>query len=344
MPDLLALESYDYDLPPELIAQHPLPERSASRLMHLRRSTGSITHSHFPVITDLLSEGDVLVMNNSRVIPARLYGTKDNGTRIEVLLLHNIQGQSWQCMVHPGKRLKHPQYIRFADTMRGYISEPDQDGLREIEFECVGDFWDELDSIGHIPLPPYIHRKDESEDKDRYQTVYAQERGSVAAPTAGLHFSPEILSQLRDKGVLTYFVTLHVGMGTFLPVKTERIEQHKMHGEFCTISPDCANAVNTAKAKGHKVVAVGSTSARTLESFYQDGSLQSGSKWTSIFIYPGKVMHAVDAMITNFHLPKSSLLMMISAFAGYELVRKAYREAVVERYRFFSYGDAMFID
>lgn len=344
MPDLLALESYDYDLPQELIAQHPLAERAASRLMHVSRKSGNIEHTTFSRITELLHPGDVLVMNNSRVIPARLFGTKDNGTRIEVLLLHNLHDSTWQCMVHPGKRLKHPQYLHFSETMRGKISDPDAEGLREISFECVGDFWDELDKIGHIPLPPYIHRADETEDKERYQTVYAKEKGSVAAPTAGLHFTPEILKELTDKGVKTCFVTLHVGMGTFLPVKTERIEQHVMHGEYCTVNADCADAVNQAREAGNRIVAVGSTSARTLESFYADGCLQSGSKWTSIFIYPGKQMQAVDALITNFHLPKSSLLMMISAFAGYELVRRAYQEAVTERYRFFSYGDAMFIE
>jgi S-adenosylmethionine:tRNA ribosyltransferase-isomerase len=343
MPDLLDLDTYDYHLPPELIAQYPLPERDSSRLLHLDRSTGSINHLRFPDIVDLLYPGDVLVLNNSKVIPARLYGAKASGTRIEIFLLHNIESNRWKCMVHPGKRLKLAQKLSFSDTLSGWVSLPDADGLREIEFACEGDFWDELEQVGHVPLPPYIRRKDEEKDRRTYQTVYASQPGSVAAPTAGLHFTPELLDSLRDKGVILCELMLHVGMGTFLPVKTPRIDEHKMHSEFCTITEEVADLVNRARTEGCRIIPVGSTAMRTLESFQSEGVLRSGSQWTDIFIYPGRKIRMADALVTNFHLPKSSLLMLISAFAGLEQVKRAYRSAVEERYRFFSYGDAMFI-
>ncbi len=343
MPDLLDLEAYDYELPRDLIAQYPLPERSSSRLLQLDRATGSISHLHFGDIVDLLHPGDVLVVNESKVIPARLYGTKANGTRVEILLLNRLEGSTWKCLVHPGKRLKSPQWLDFSPRLRGWVSTADAEGLREIEFENAANYWQEVEKIGHVPLPPYIRRPDENSDRQTYQTVYAREPGSVAAPTAGLHFTDELLQTLKSKDVDICKVILHVGMGTFLPVKCQRIDQHKMHSEFCSISEATAEAVNAAKSDGKRVIAVGSTSIRTLETFWQDGRLQSGSRWTDIFIYPGIELHAADALVTNFHLPKSSLLMMISAFAGYDLIRRAYQEAVEQRYRFFSYGDAMLI-
>jgi len=343
MVDLLDLDSYDYYLPQELIAQYPLKDRSSSRLMHIDRKTGTIYHLYFRDLVDLLNPGEVLVINNSKVIPARLYGYKDNGTKIEVLLLNHLEGSKWKCMVHPGKRLKREQVLWFSSQLEGWISLPDEDGLRVIEFNNPDTYWKEIECIGHTPLPPYIKRVDEAEDRQTYQTVYAKEPGSVAAPTAGFHFTEEMLSQLQEKGIQIVNIILHIGMGTFVPIKTPRIDQHKMHSEFCTILEETANVINKAKLEGRRVIAVGSTSIRTLESFWENGSLMSGSKWTDIFIYPGKKIQVADALITNFHLPKSTLLMMISAFAGYELTRKAYEIAVQERYRFFSYGDAMYI-
>jgi S-adenosylmethionine:tRNA ribosyltransferase-isomerase len=344
MPDLNRLEAYDYDLPHELIAQYPLPDRSSSRLMRVCRASGRISHHCFTDITRFLHPREVLVLNNSAVIPARLFGTKSNGTKIEVLLLHKVNETRWKCMVHPGKRLKHEQYLDFSASLRGLISLPDPDGLREIEMETKGDFWTELSKAGHVPLPPYIKRPDESSDCNTYQTVYASEKGSVAAPTAGLHFTPELLHQIQEKGVTVCYVTLHVGIGTFLPVKTNDITRHKMHSEFCTVPQETADAVNSALLDGRRIISVGSTSTRTLESFYHEGYVTHGSRWTDIYIYPGRQIEVVKAMITNFHLPKSSLLMMISAFAGYDIVREAYAEAIANAYRFFSYGDAMLIE
>lgn len=342
-PEPLDLESYDYELPLELIAQHPLPQRDGSRLMYVNRQDGSLKHMKFNLLPQLLQKGDLLVLNDSKVIPARLFGKKQNGTKIEVLLLNEVSGSSWKCMVHPGKRLKQEQCLEFSNGLQGFVSLPDSDGLRIISFNSKGDFWDQLKQVGHVPLPPYIKRDDQCQDHQNYQTVYAQHKGSVAAPTAGLHFTDALLQQLQNMGVNIIKLTLHVGMGTFLPVKTSRIDAHKMHAEYCTITPETAQMVNEAKQKKNRIIAVGSTSARTLESFWQNNALQSGSKWTDIFIYPGVKMQVVDAMITNFHLPKSSLLMMISAFAGIDLIQKAYQEAIKESYRFFSYGDAMFI-
>lgn len=343
MPDLHSLSAYDYVLPSELIAQYPLEDRSSSRLMSVSRHTGEISRHHFSDIGKFFTPGDVLVLNNSEVIPARLFGTKENGTRIEVLLLHKVNDTRWKCMVHPGKRLKYEQYLQFSPTLKGCISLPDDDGLREIDMLPEGDFWEELHKAGHVPLPPYIKRPDAACDIETYQTIYAKEKGSVAAPTAGLHFTPELMKELQTNGIRICYVTLHVGIGTFLPVKADDITQHKMHSEYCTVSPETAAMVNEALHCGHRVIPVGSTSMRTLESFFQNGCVQSGSRWTDIYIYPGCDIKVASAMITNFHLPKSSLLMMISAFAGYDLVRKAYNEAVKEKYRFFSYGDAMLI-
>ena len=343
MPDLLDLETYNYQLPQELIAQYPLPDRGSSRLLHLDRETGDVSHLSFRDIVSHLNPGEVLILNSSRVIPARLFGRKDNGTQVEVLLVNKLSDSTWRCMVHPGRRLKKEQWIEFSPTLKGFVSLPDGDGLREIEFSPAQGYWHVIEEIGHMPLPPYIRRTDEASDRNRYQTVYATEPGSVAAPTAGLHFDSGLLDELKQKGVQIRYVVLHVGLGTFLPVKSERIDQHKMHSEYCTVPPETAEAVNSAIAGGRRVIAVGSTSMRTLESFTREGRLESGSRWTDIFIYPGYRFQIASALITNFHLPKSSLLMMISAFAGLENVMKAYQMAVRERYRFFSYGDAMYI-
>lgn len=342
--DLLSLKAYDYPLPKELIAQFPTDKRSESRLMHLKRKSGSITQRKFCDIIELLNAGDLLVVNSSKVFPARLFASKENGTPIEVLLLHQKSELQWQCMVSPGKRLKAAQWLIFSDNLRGYCSQGDSEGFRTIDFTCKVPFWDELQLIGHIPLPPYIERNDGIMDKQRYQTVYAKELGSVAAPTAGLHFDEALLSSLKAKGVGLCEVILHVGIGTFRPVKTERITDHIMHSELATIPQSTAEQINLAKREGRRIICVGTTSTRSVESFWQDGALQSGSKWTDIFIYPGIPFKVADAMITNFHLPQSTLLMMISAFAGYELTMHAYQQAVAENYRFFSYGDAMFIE
>ncbi|PKN72231.1 MAG: tRNA preQ1(34) S-adenosylmethionine ribosyltransferase-isomerase QueA [Candidatus Cloacimonetes bacterium HGW-Cloacimonetes-3] len=343
-PDLLKLASYDYPLPKELIAQHPTAERRESRLMHVQRKSAIVQHRKFSDILQLLNAGDVLVINSSKVFPARLFATKENGSTIEVLLLHQIEEQLWKCMVSPGKRLKTAQWLQFSDSLRAYVSPGDSEGLREIRFESDLPFWDEIYRIGHIPLPPYIVRNDNVLDHERYQTVYAKELGSVAAPTAGLHFDAELIKALANKGIIIAEVVLHVGIGTFRPVKADIITDHVMHAELATISESSARQIQLAKDEHRRVVCVGTTSARSVESFWSDGIMQSGSKWTDIFIYPGVDFNVVDAMITNFHLPQSTLLMMISALGGYELIMHAYSEAISNRYRFFSYGDAMFIE
>lgn len=343
MPDLLKKSSYFYNLPKHLIAQYPLKDRQQSRLMVLDKKSQSISHQHFYDIVDLLNEGDVLVLNTTKVIPARLFAHKENGTQIEVFLLNEITKGVWKCLVHPGKRIKKPQHIVFSDELTGFISDSDADGLREISFNCNTDLWQLLDKLGHVPLPPYIERNDETQDHASYQTVYASENGSVAAPTAGLHFTTEILDKLKTKSVILAEVILHVGLGTFRPVKVDDIRQHKMHSEFCTITEATAGLVNQAKHEGRRVIAVGTTSVRTLESFYQDGKLHAGQRWTDIFIYPGKEFGIVDALLTNFHLPESTLIMLVSAFAGHDFTLRAYDTAVKEQYRFFSYGDAMLV-
>lgn len=345
MTDFFSLNTYDYHLPMERIAQNPLPDRSSSRLLILDKRNASISHHHFWEAVDFLQAGDVLVLNTSKVFPARLFGKKENGTSVEVFLLHCVEANFWQCMIHPGKRIKHPQSLWFSDTLQGFIGDPDEEGLRIIELISEGELFDEFERIGHVPLPPYIHRDDNLADHQNYQTVYAEQLGSVAAPTAGFHFTSQILNQLKDKGVIILNVLLHVGIGTFRPVKTDSIKDHKMHSEFCTIEPDVAAQINLAKAQNRRVVAVGTTSVRTLESFYNPDtqSLESGNKWTDIFLYPGKSFHIVDALFTNFHLPKSTLIMLVAAFAGYDITMRAYAEAIEKEYRFFSYGDAMFI-
>lgn len=342
--DLLRLQAYDYHLPPELIAQEPMPNRRESRLMHLKRSQSSITNRNFSEIEALLNPGDVLVANSSKVFPARLYAKKENGTPIEILMLHQIENLTWKVMIFPAKRVKVPQWLIFSDNLKGYIGLSDAEGLREISFECKRAFWDEIYAIGHMPLPPYIDRSDNIQDIERYQTVYAKELGSVAAPTAGLHFDQPLLDALARKGIIFTEVVLHVGIGTFRPVKTELITDHVMHSELASISPTTAEIIQKAKDENRRVVCVGTTSTRTVESFWQNGAMQHGSKWTDIFIYPGIKFNVTDALITNFHLPQSTLLMMISAFAGYSFVIEAYQQAIENKYRFFSYGDAMFIE
>ncbi len=345
-PDLLSKAAYHYDLPQELIAQYPLAQRDQSRLMHLSCSSKSIEDRSFENLTDILQPGDLVVLNNSRVFPARIFGYKANGVKIQVLLLYpSSEENTWKCLLLPAKRVKQEQVLTFSENLQGRVyPDEDDDGIRRIKLSFAGDFWQELERIGHIPLPPYINRPDEPGDRTRYQTVYATQSGSVAAPTAGLHFSPELIQALKAKGVLFTELTLHVGIGTFRPVKTEMINEHIMHSECVEISTSVAEAVNMAKREGRRVIAVGTTSVRSLETFWDGNKLLDGNRWTNIFIYPGYSFGVPDAIITNFHLPESTLLMMISAFAGHEFIMEAYAQAVARRYRFFSYGDAMLIE
>ncbi len=336
---------FAYNLPSELIAQDPLEDRSSSRLMHLRKDTGKVVDGHFTDIKDLLKSGDVLVINNTKVLPARLYGTKeDTGAAVEILLLKRIQSDLWECLVRPGKKLKTGAHITFGDgCLRGVIEDVVEDGNRLIRFEFDGIFEEILDKLGEMPLPPYITHK--LKDKNRYQTVYAKEEGSAAAPTAGLHFTNELLEEIKNKGIKIAHVTLHVGLGTFRPVKVDDVSKHHMHSEFYVVEPSQAEIINKAKKDGRRVICVGTTSCRTLESAaVEKGVLKAGSGWTDIFIYPGYEFKMMDALITNFHLPESTLIMLVSAFAGKENVLAAYAHAVDEKYRFFSFGDAMFID
>lgn len=341
--DLLDKKSYGYDLPEELIAQFPLKERSDSRLLHLNRKSGEVNHNQFSNIVSLFNSGDVLVVNSTKVIPARLLGVKESGAKIEVFLLNHLEKDKWKCLVKPGKRCKPGTKILFSPDFYAVVVELADEGSRVVEFFYTGNFWEQLSVIGNIPLPPYIKREVEASDSVTYQTIYAKIKGSVAAPTAGLHFTEDIMSQIRAKGVTIVEVLLHVGLGTFRPVKSDRIEDHKMHSEFCSISPETAEVINKAKSENRRIITVGTTTTRTLESFAENNRVVSGEKWTDIFIYPGKELQIIDGLVTNFHMPESTLLMMISAFAGYDNVMNAYKEAVEEKYRFFSYGDAMFI-
>lgn len=338
------VKDFNYELPQELIAQDPLEDRSSSRLMVLGREDGSIRHGIFRDITDELHPGDCLVINNTKVLPARLYGTKE-GTQagIELLLLKRLSDDRWETLVKPGKKAKPGAKIIFGDgLLTGEIVEIAQEGNRVIQFSYQGIFEEILDQLGEMPLPPYITHH--LEDKQRYQTVYAKEEGSAAAPTAGLHFTPQLLAQIRAKGVEIAEVTLHVGLGTFRPVKVDHILDHHMHVEFYTITKEQADKINQAKAAGHRVIAVGTTSTRTLETVADEaGYVREASGYTQIFIYPGYQFRCIDALITNFHLPQSTLLMLVSALAGRERVLSAYEEAVREKYRFFSFGDAMLI-
>ncbi len=345
MPDFNKVQTYDYHLPQELIAQYPLEHRSASRLLCLQRTTGQIEHRTFTDLKSYLKSGDVLVVNSTKVFPARLFATKDTGARLEVFLLHNVEGKLWHCLINPGKRIRKPQWLHFSERMKAYVYRTADEGIFAVELECDGNVLEEIERIGHVPLPPYIHREDKSKDRTTYQTVYARQTGSVAAPTAGFHFTDELLQELIQMGVIVAHVLLHVGLGTFKPVATTDITDHKMHSEYCTIEPETAEIINLAKAEQRRVIAVGTTSVRTLESFWNpvSNSLESGYKWTDIFLYPGKSFNVIDALVTNFHLPQSTLLMLVSAFAGYDQTMQAYQQAIEEKYRFFSYGDAMYI-
>lgn len=334
-----------YDLPEELIAQDPLLDRSSSRLMHLDKKTGEIQHTDFKHIVNYLNPGDCLVINDTRVIPARLYGSKvGTDAGIEILLLKRKENNIWETLVKPGKKAKPGTKISFGDGLLiGEVLDIVEEGNRLIQFTYDGIFEEILDQLGEMPLPPYITHK--LQDKERYQTVYAKNEGSAAAPTAGLHFTKELLQQIQDMGVKIAHVTLHVGLGTFRPVKVDDVEKHHMHSEFYVVEEDQAKLINDTKKNGGRVISVGTTSCRTLESATdENGILQAKSGWTEIFIYPGYKFKMIDALITNFHLPESTLLMLVSALAGKEHIMKAYEEAVRERYRFFSFGDAMMIE
>lgn len=341
----MRVEDFDFDLPEELIAQVPLADRTSSKLLITDYANEKLTHTNFSKIIDELHEGDCLVLNDTKVMPARLMGTKeDTGANIEVLLLTQLEGDEWETLVKPAKRVKIGTKIVFGEGLLSAICTGLKDhGGRIFRFEYTGVFFEVLDKLGEMPLPPYIHEK--LEDKDRYQTVYAKEQGSAAAPTAGLHFTTELLEDIKAKGIKIAFVTLHVGLGTFRPVSVDSIDDHEMHSEFYRITQETAELINGVKEAGGKVVAVGTTSTRTLETVATkfDGTLKEDSGWTSIFIYPGYEFKCIDGMITNFHLPKSTLVMLVSALTSKEFILKAYHEAIEQRYRFFSFGDAMFI-
>ena len=332
-----------YDLPEELIAQTPLQQRDSSRLCVLDKNTGAVSHKHFYDIIDYLQPGDCLVMNDSRVLPARLLGHRPTGGAVEVLLLRDLGDKKWECLCKPGRKMQVGNEVIFGDgELPATVVEVQETGNRVVQFNYEGIFLEVLERLGKMPLPPYI--KEELMDQERYQTVYSRAVGSAAAPTAGLHWTKELLDKARDKGVKTAFVTLHVGLGTFRPVKAEEITDHHMHSELCMMSAETAKILNETKASGGRVICVGTTSCRTLESLVNtDGNFEAKSKWTEIFIYPGYTFKAMDGLITNFHLPESTLVMLVSAFAGREHVLAAYEEAVRERYRFFSFGDAMLI-
>ena len=333
-----------YELPKELIAQDPLEDRSSSRLMHLDRNTGAVEHRHFRDIREYLKPGDCLVLNDTKVIPARLYGRKEGtDALIEILLLKRKENDVWETLVKPGKKCRPGAEISFGEgILKGKIIEVVEEGNRLIQFEYEGIFEEILDRLGEMPLPPYITHK--LKDKNRYQTVYAKHEGSAAAPTAGLHFTEELLEKIQSMGVRIAHVTLHVGLGTFRPVKVEEVTEHHMHSEFYVVEEEQAALINQTRKQGGRVIAVGTTSCRTLESAAsEDGTLKAGSGWTDIFIYPGYRFKILDGLITNFHLPESTLIMLVSAFAGKEHVLAAYEEAVREKYRFFSFGDAMII-
>ena len=338
------VSDFNYELPKELIAQDPLEKRSESRLMVLDKTTGKVTHKHFYDIIEYIDEGDCLIINNTKVIPARLYGVKeDTGAAIEILLLKRVDGNTWECLSRPGKKARVGARIVFGEgLLTGEIVDVVEEGNRLIRFEYDGIFEEILDKLGEMPLPPYITHK--LQDKSRYQTVYAKYDGSAAAPTAGLHFTPELLQRLRDKGVKIAEVTLHVGLGTFRPVKVENVLEHHMHSEYYEITKEACDIINDTKANGGKIISVGTTSTRTVESAADENGLLTPKKGdTDIFIYPGFNFKVIDCLITNFHLPESTLIMLVSALAGRENVLAAYEEAVKERYRFFSFGDAMLI-
>ena len=342
---MLSTEDFDFDLPEELIAQTPLKDRASSRLLVVNKETGDMEDKHFHDILDELQPGDALVMNNTRVLPARLYGEKpETGGHLEVLLLTNTEGDTWETLIKPAKRAKVGTEIQFGDgRLKAVVKEELEHGGRIIEFKYDGIFLEILESLGEMPLPPYI--KERLDDPDRYQTVYAEENGSAAAPTAGLHFTKELLEEMKAKGVHLVYLTLHVGLGTFRPVSVDNIEEHHMHSEFYRLTEEAAKQLNEVRQAGGRIVAVGTTSIRTLETIGTkfNGEIQADSGWTDIFITPGYQFKVVEAFSTNFHLPKSTLVMLVSAFAGKDLTLAAYQHAIEEKYRFFSFGDAMFI-
>lgn len=336
---------YFYELPEELIAQTPVEPRDHSSMLVLDRETGKTQHKHFYDVLDYLKPGDCLILNDSRVLPARIYGTKkDTGAHVEFLLLKCVGNNKWETLVKPGRKAKvGAEFVFSPGVLEGKITDVLEDGNRIIDFSCEGNFYTILEELGKMPLPPYI--TEELKDQERYQTVYSHELGSAAAPTAGLHFTKELLKKIEEKGVKIGYVTLHVGLGTFRPVKAENITEHKMHSEHYHLPKETADLINEIKKNGGRVIAVGTTSCRTLESVatFNDGKILESDGWTSIFIYPGYEFKVLDGLITNFHLPESTLIMLVSAFAGYEHVMAAYKEAVEKRYRFFSFGDAMLI-
>lgn len=341
----MKIDLFDFELPEELIAQVPLKNRTDSRLMVLDKKTGAIKHEVFKNITEYLREGDCLVLNDTKVLPARLFGVKsDTGAKIEVLLLKQLEGNQWETLVKPAKRVKEGTELIFGDgLLTAVCKETSEHGGRVLDFQYEGIFYEVLNQLGEMPLPPYI--KEQLEDRDRYQTVYAREPGSAAAPTAGLHFTEALLEEIKAKGVHVTFITLHVGLGTFRPVNVEDVLEHEMHSEFYMMTEGTARLLNEVKKNGGRIITVGTTSTRTLETIasQNNGKFEEGSGWTDIFIYPGYTYKAIDGLITNFHLPKSTLIMLVSALAGRENILHAYKTAVEERYRFFSFGDAMFI-
>ncbi len=340
----MKVSDFDFYLPEELIAQCPLKERDSSRFMVVDRKTGEIEHKVFHDVIDYLEKGDTLVLNNTRVMPARLIGEKEEtGGKIEFLLLKRIEGDKWECLAKPGKKAKVGAMFTFGEgKLKAVVREIGLEGNRVIEFIYNGIFEEILDELGQMPLPPYVHEK--LDDRERYQTVYSKEKGSAAAPTAGLHFTEDLLEKIREKGVNIAFVTLHVGLGTFRPVKVESIDEHIMHSEYYELDEENAKIINDTKKRGNRVIAVGTTSTRTLETIgNENGEVRAQSGWTNIFIFPGYKFNIVDALITNFHLPESTLIMLVSALAGKENIMNAYKKAVEEKYRFFSFGDSMFI-
>lgn len=335
---------FNYYLPENLIAQTPIERRDSSRLLHLDKSTGEVKHQHFYDLPQYLHNGDCLVLNNSRVLPARLFGHRETGGVVEVVLLRDMGDGVWECLTRPGRKTRPGTKLIFGDgELTATVAYACEDGNKLLKFQYEGIFLEVLEHLGKMPLPPYI--KEELQDQERYQTVYSRELGSAAAPTAGLHFTEELLDEISRQGVKICYVTLHVGLGTFRPVKCEDIENHDMHSEFCIISEETAKMVTETKQNGGRIISVGTTSCRTLESFAnEDGTLSAASGWTDIFIYPGYTFKCVDTLVTNFHLPESTLIMLVSALAGRENVLSAYAKAVEERYRFFSFGDAMIIE
>jgi S-adenosylmethionine:tRNA ribosyltransferase-isomerase len=342
----LLLDHFDFSLPPELIAQYPPPQREDARLLVLQRASGALQCAAFPDIVEYFRAGDLLVLNDTRVVPARLLGKKESGGRIEVFLVRRLPGEAedWACLARSSKPPRPGSRIDFDDDLHGVVLQGGEPPFRHLRFSCQGDFFHKLEEVGHIPLPPYIRRDDTPVDRERYQTVFASTPGAVAAPTAGLHFTGEILERLRLRGVEIRALTLHVGLGTFLPVRSENLLEHRMHGELFSIPAPTADAINKAKGEGRRIFAIGTTTTRALEhAGRENGHISAGEGMTEIFIYPGFPFKVIDALITNFHLPRSTLLVLVAAFAGRENILQAYERAVTEKFRFFSYGDCMLI-